>query len=280
MPAQVKVRSYQTNVFVRSILELWKKAVKETEPGTLYRKHVEQDGMIILGTALRNTGLLKGQERKELLSIYKKIAEKRIHANVSEKYQKGVFKNLEYMIRSFELSQIILETPEQFKDIPTDRIHVYGWPHFQNPFIRHVELVRVIFEDDPTSPAKRAAIPSQALSEQYERYRPSAFGVFDYATKSSIINSNPNVFQDEKYHWIYVGKADVQPGSFFWAFRWLMQIPLVGVWQLSDGIKEGNNWHVYVSARFTGPVYVKGSISPNRLYIDYVVLTRDKIALK
>ena len=236
--------------------------------------------MIILGAALRNTGLLKGQERNELLAMYKKIAEKRIHANVSEKYQKEVFQNLEGMIQDFEQSQFILETPEKFKHISKDRIHVYGWPHFQNPFRRQSRQSRVIFVDDPASPAKRAAIPAPPLSAQYEQYKPSSFGVYDFATKSSIENLNHKVFQDEKYHWIYVGKADVQPGSFFWAFRWLMQVPFVGVWQLSDGIKEGNNWHVYVSARFTGPAYVKGSKSPNRLYIDYVVLTRDKISLK
>ena len=59
----------------------------------------------------------------------------------------------------------------------------------------------------------------------------------------------------------------------------VLQSDLPGVWKLSDGIKDGNKWHVYVSSRHTGPVYVKGSKSPNQLFIDYVVLTKDKVKL-
>ena len=276
MILQIKERSYQTGKFIRPVLELWQKAMKETRPGTIYRTHVEQDGMIILGAALRKQGLLKGKERKELLTLYKKIAEKRIKTLVSEKHRKKVFKRLEEMIREFELSQIIVETPAEFRHIPKDRIFVYGWPHFRE--YSH-KPDQVIYEDDPSSPAKRAAIPPPALAAQYEQYKPSSFGVYDFASKQSLVNKNKKVYQDEKYHWIYAGRADIQPGSFFWAFRWVLQIPFAGVWQLSDGIKEGNKWHVYVSARFTGPAYVKGSKSPNKLYIDYVVLTRDKVKL-
>ena len=277
MLLQIKERSYQTNAFVRPILELWKKAMKETAPGSLYRAHVEQDGMIILGAALRRKGLLKGNERKEMMALYKEIAGKRIRTLVSARQQKKTFKKLEEMIREFELSQITIKTPAEFRHIPKDKIHVYGWPHFRE--YSH-KPNQVIFKDDPTSPVKRAAVPPPALSEQHEKYKPTSFGVYDFASKKSLRNGNKKVFQDEKYHWIYVGRADVEPGSFFWAYRWVIQVPFVGVWQLSDGIKDGNKWHVYVSARFTGPAYVKGSKSPNQLYIDYVVLTRDKVALK
>ena len=277
MPAQTKVRSYQTNSFVRPILELWKNAVKQTAPGSVYRKHVEQDGLIIIGAALRCKGLVKGQERNELIAAYRKITADRIREFVGARQVKEAFNRVEEMIRDFELSQIGIKTPAEFKHIPEDRIHVYGWPHFRDH--SHHRNKQPIHVDDPASSAKRAATPAARIHDQYEKYKPRSFGVYDYGTRKSMEKSIKQLPQDEKYHWHYIGRADIQPGSFFWAFRWFLQIPFVGVWQLSDGIKEGNKWHVYVSARFTGPAYVKGSTSPNKLYIDYVVLTRDKVKL-
>ena len=278
MPAQVKVRSYQTNAFVRPILELWKKAVKATAPGSLYRKHVEQDGIIIIGAALRNRGLVKGKEREELIASFRKFTGNRIREFVSSRQDKAAFKRVEEMLRDFELSQIDVKTPPEFQNIPKEKIHVYGWPHFRDH--SHHRDKQKIFVDDMTSFAKRAATPAARTVPQYEKYKPNDFGVYDYGTKKSMAKTFKKLPQDEKYHWLYVGRADIQPGSFFWAFRWMLQVPFTGVWQLSDGIKDGNKWHVYISAKHTGPAYVKGSKSPNKLFIDYVILTRDKVKLK
>ena len=279
MVFQNKVRSYQTDAFICRILALWNQAVKETSPDTDFRRHVEREGLIIMATALKKTGLIKGEERKAMTERFRKLAQERIKKCLSPKRQKLAMAELEKQIKDYDNSQIILPVPEPFKNMPADKIHVFGYPHFRQmhstkkgpqPFV----------VDDPLSPLGKAVTPPPASQPDYEKYAPLSFGVYDYGTKTSIAKTWKSIPQDEKYHWFYVGRANVQPSSFFWAFRWYLQADLLGVWTLSDGIKDGNKWHVYVSCRHTGPVYVKGSKSPNRLYMDYVVLTRDKISLK
>ena len=275
---QNNVRSYQTNAFLRRILTLWNQAVKETSPNTDFRSHVEREGLMIMATALKKTGLIKGEERKSMIECFRKLAQERIRKNLSAKRQKLAFAELEKQIKDYDNSQIILPVPELFKNVPADKIHVFGYPHFRQMHLLK-KTPQPFVVDDPLSPVGKAVTPPPASLPDYEKYAPNSFGVFDYGTRIAMERTCKAIPQDEKYHWFYVGVANVQPSSFFWAFRWYLQCDLLGVWKLSDGIKDGNKWHVYVSSRHTGPVYVKGSKSPNKLFIDYVVLTKDKVKL-
>lgn len=274
----VKVRGYQTNAFIRKVLPLWQKAMKETRSDSNYRRYVEQDGLIILAAALNKTGLVKGQERKEMTDLFRKLAQKRIRFFLAPKQQKITLQALEKKIKAFDNAQIVLPVPALFKNVPAGKIRVFGYPHFRQ-MIYSPKKPQPYIVDDPSSPIGKAVTPPPGSTPSYEKYVPHSFGVYDYGTKTSMERAFKKLPRDEKYHWFYVGRADVKPASFFWAFRWVLQADFTGVWQLSDGVKDGNKWHVYVSAKHTGPVYVKGSKSPNKLFIDYVVITRDKMKL-
>ena len=279
MVYQVTLRSYQTDTFIRKILSLWETAVKETAPGSIFRRHAEQEGLIILAAALRKTGLVKGEERTKMVERFRSLARDRINCYLSPARRKTALKNLEKEIAGYENAQIVIPVPEAFKKVPADKIHVFAYPHFRHmvPPSKGGNQIHVV--DDPASPVGKVVTPPEAAWGSYEKFAPRSFGVYDYGTKKAMAKNLDAIPRDEKYHWFYIGRADVQPASFFWAFRWILQVDLEGVWQLSDGVQDGNKWNVYVSAKHTGPVYVKGSGSPNKLFIDYVVLTREKIAL-
>ena len=213
-----------------------------------------------------------------MIECFRKLAQERIRKYLSAKRQKLAFAELEKQIKDYDNSQIILPVPELFKNVSADKIHVFGYPHFRQMHLLK-KTPQPFVVDDPLSPVGKAVTPPPASLPDYEKYAPNSFGVFDYGTRIAMERTCKAIPQDEKYHWFYVGVANVQPSSFFWAFRWYLQCDLLGVWKLSDGIKDGNKWHVYVSSRHTGPVYVKGSTSPNKLFIDYVVLTKDKVKL-
>ena len=56
-----------------------------------------------------------------------------------------------------------------------------------------------------------------------------------------------------------------------------MGIQLKDAFTIADGIEEANNpnyFDVWVSIRFQGPAYVKGSAKENAVYIDRAALIR------
>ena len=59
------------------------------------------------------------------------------------------------------------------------------------------------------------------------------------------------------------------------AFNWAIQANSSHWYTLTDGDPRDNTWdEVWVSAKFTGPAYVKGSTRPNAIWVDMVVATR------
>ena len=275
MPFQVTARGYQTPEFLRRVLGLLEQALVLAPSGSVSRRYVEQEGLMILASALAEHGLLEGAERQKYTELLKKWAVRRMETYLSPQEKSSCLKRLNEKIRQFDLAQIRIPVPAVFRKVSPDQLRVYAWPHFRQYSERPSEE---IVTEDSASPLGKAVIPPKVRDGNYKKYRPCDFGVYDYGTKKAL-SRNVAVAQDEQYHWYYIGSTEVQPGSFFHAFRWILQVPLSGVWQQADGIRNANQWHFYVSARFTGPVYVKGSSAPDRMYVDYVVLSRQKIQL-
>ncbi|OQA87664.1 MAG: hypothetical protein BWY31_00606 [Lentisphaerae bacterium ADurb.Bin242] len=278
LPAQIRERSYQTPDFIRGLLSLLDEAIELTTPGSIQHCYVKNEGLMIIATALAKPGLLKGAERQQYITRFRNDAIKRIDSLAAPEERDKMFARLEEQIREYEILQIKVETPKIFKSIPSEQIRVYGWPNFKQHSIRPNE--NIVVEDSDSPVGKAVVPPAEAETESaYAQYKPQGFGVYDYGTKKGMSGMKITIPQDEKYHWYLVGQADIYPTSFFHAFRWVLQVQLSGVWTPSDGIIDGNKWYVYVSAKFTGPVYVKGSKQKNRLFIDYVVLSKEKIRL-
>ncbi len=75
---------------------------------------------------------------------------------------------------------------------------------------------------------------------------------------------------DEKYHWHYVSKAELNPDIIYWCeyfqndLRWANLPP------------PANEMEVYVSLKFTGPVFVPGSQKPNGIFLDRILAVPPK----
>ena len=91
---------------------------------------------------------------------------------------------------------------------------------------------------------------------------------------SSPSRVTPGVSADEKYHWYKLGAFEFGRNTIVWGWFWVITADMRGAWTNADGLDGYNTWDVWVSAKFTGPAYVPGSVKRNGVWIDQVILTK------
>lgn len=163
------------------------------------------------------------------------------------------------------------EIPERFKDIPPDRIKQFAYPVFST------------VDDEPGSPLGKALVsPEKGISGKSEHIMkpqagslyPTSFGVYDNDRKNSLALHITDIPKDEQYHWYEVGEFDFGKNTFLWAWFWLLNANLRGVWTNADGIDGFNLWNVWISVRISGPAYVEGSQQKNQVMLDRIILIK------
>lgn len=181
-----------------------------------------------------------------------------------------------------------LPVPEQFKDIPRERLRDVIYPSFG--------LWRSRLVEDDQSPAKKAVVyfveDPQACSlplttglyDDFMGLRKLPDGQPDFGPMLKI-QSAP---ADEQYHWYRIGRyslgksTGVYGSSMFMHHPWSMRVNLHALHTLADGIERGskddpNRYDVYLSLKITGPAYVPGSTKPNAIWVDRVILVRPEV---
>ena len=273
-------RSYTDEKFMQQV---WKELVlaqKLTAPGSVYRKHVEEEMITPLYTILKNS-TWKFDNRKEMEKLYTSLRKELIAGhNPAPRFQKRFKDRLEADLRNFITLNI--PVPRGFEN---KRVIMRGWPQFS--WSSKNSSASIV--DDPDSIVGKALISPPGRKKNLNRHSPVPgafvrrftsldFGVYDYSTRSSIGRRfNKNIPQDEKYHWYKIGKAKLEAGSFLWGFYWGMNCRLGDLYQRDDGLPEDTNvWEIWVSFKVTGPRYVKGSTKKDELYMDQVMLVKDK----
>ena len=85
--------------------------------------------------------------------------------------------------------------------------------------------------------------------------------------------------QDEKYHWYKFPKKlqMKEPISTFGTHGWTIHVDTSHLYTIPDGDPETNIWDAWVSVKYTGPAYVKGSKKENAVFVDMLVLTRGEV---
>ena len=276
-------RPYCTEGFMRECWNDLEQAYRLTEPGTIYRDHVEREMLSPMFVILRNTDWKIG-DREKMIARYTSIRERLLkNYNTNAKPARDRQKQMREKLRS-DLNCFIklnLPVPEQFKN---RKVKMLGWPQLKwSNGIGYPDQ----FVDDPDS------VTGKALITQKPRYvrigttihslvKPgirtmysTAVGVVDRASKSSKGRDLKKVVaKDEKYHWYRIGVCRIFPGSFVWIYYWRCQCPLGSVWQPDDGMPGLNVWEIWVSLKFTGPAYVEGSKQPDRIWWDQVLLVK------
>ena len=109
---------------------------------------------------------------------------------------------------------------------------------------------------------------------------PMEFGIYDQTNKKVVLKKilkPEEVAQDEKYHLINIGKY-VMPGKIISYQMWGHASWSMGLTRLISNLwnpaEVGTVYDVYVSAKLTGPAYVKGSTKENAAFVDRVIFVK------
>ena len=115
--------------------------------------------------------------------------------------------------------------------------------------------------------------------------KPVPFGVWDFAAKKACascgkgggIAITPETC-DGRYHWHRLGNWHLGESSTFWfTGTWYPNWGLGSLHRVCDGLNEDedDNWvEIWVSVRFQGPGYVKGSTEPDGVWADRIAVRR------
>lgn len=162
------------------------------------------------------------------------------------------------------------DLPPQFAGVAAEDIKLFAHPHF--PF--SYQDARRVKDPESSMPLSLAYLPV----DQSKHKVPWVMGLYEPTAKKAKTKRLYDIPQDEKYHWILIDRFKIGPMTRIWApGSWHMGIQLKDAFTIADGIEEANNpnyFDVWVSIRFQGPAYVKGSAKENAVYIDRAALIR------
>ncbi len=109
--------------------------------------------------------------------------------------------------------------------------------------------------------------------------KPFVTGIYDATLKKNVLKkrfSPEELKQDEKYHLYYLGRTAI-PGEhklsmyahWTWTLRTHHTLQMTYSWADAD-----REYDIYLSLKFTGPAYVKGSKKENAVYLDRVIYVK------
>ncbi|MBU0608831.1 MAG: DUF4838 domain-containing protein, partial [Armatimonadetes bacterium] len=161
--------------------------------------------------------------------------------------------------------------PEPFRGLPPARVMQFLYPSFQRTGV---------IVADPEAAGGKALRLGNTGAEAHDT--DPVFGLYDQQRKEhgpTLTIPRADVPQDGKYHLYKVGRWRMLPGTRLWGHRsWLVGCLDIGDACAAHGADPGPNatdWEVWVSAKFTGPAYVRGSTDKeNGYYLDRVVLVK------
>lgn len=185
--------------------------------------------------------------------------------------------------KKYAADTLILKRPEQFKNIPDENIRMIAYPNFRGVGNFNARVVK-----DPDSIQGNALCAANLnpefhgvnkfLPKTRHGFKTTHFKWSNHKASGGVETVLKAVPQDEKYHWYRLpGKFEMKPLSYFWGFGWAIQASTQHLYTLTDGNPLDNTWdQIWVSAKFTGPAYVKGSTKPNAIWVDMAVLIRNE----
>ena len=264
--------SYVTPDFYAEMQALFDRAEAACAPDSPALLHVYRERIRLDYTMLANWDQLEGKlPAGGIMPLDRNAAMRRVETRAgsllkrlgySEKISKP---HLDQLANQLQRWANPLPVPAQFLNF--DVVQFY-WPDFIEANER-----RVIVADPEASDGKAMRVSRTDL--EYHQKDP-VFGVHDPQRKktlSSLIIRKPEIPQDGKYHWYKLGRCGIRPGTYLYGHdQWRIQLALDRVY-VQDDNPEGNQWDVWVSAKFTGPAYVNGSAEAEcGFYVDRVVL--------
>ncbi len=277
--------NFITTRFMIDSYLMFKQAENKTSPRSQYRKRLHYEMIPLLWQMLMS---YPGDVKKFQKA---KISEDTLKQECREYCLEFIKRNNpakpEKYIKEFDKKFAALSTrlpvPEKFKRYGEGDIRIYGYPQFRP--MPHVFCKMIDDPESPTGKALMSANPNPAFHGTKKTvsgkngkikwaFRTTKFEVGCQDVRKYKNITLEKVAQDEKYHWYLIPRAEVSSKCLLWGHCWAIQVDLSQAYQLADGISDNNVWNVWMSLKFTGQEWVRGSKKKNAIYLDQVVLVR------
>lgn len=163
------------------------------------------------------------------------------------------------------------ELPERFRSLPPERVMQFLYPSF---------MKGGVLVPDPEAGGGKALRLGNTGADAHAA--DPVFGLYDQQRKEygpTLTIAKADLPQDGKHHLYKVGRWRILPGTRLWGHKsWMMgclDIEYAYSPPGADATPNANDWEVWVSAKFTGPAYIRGSQDKeNGYYLDRVILVR------
>lgn len=277
-PVPPNMREYYTAKYFKKAFALLNKAVEavKNNKNPLIKANIEREFIPVYGALIRRYFRLHEDDRaawnyEDLLKNYEKYLMPSIDYYYPLKGDRlnlnGVLKNTwRQRLTALKAAQKQVKIPEQFKGK-----NVIALPYYT------FKTKSVKFIDDKDSIYGKAV----ALGKEFPnktKNGTTGFGIWDTGRKRPLAAKNiktTDVPQDEKYHIVRLGKVTFRNSTpYFWGTStWIIQCALDNIYEPTATDKE-NTYDAYMSVKFSGPVYVKDSNSPDFIAIDAIYFVK------
>ena len=205
------------------------------------------------------------EERRQLLS---ELTDNRIKVLRAYGLTPDRLKKAEQDIRLpiEESMMVFTDIPEEVKKLPPGTIRFLG-PSRQNCGGSNGKFVQ-----DPDSKMRRVVMWSNSNPKKFTRQ--IGCGIYDRQWKKAK-STRITAPDDEKYHWFRIVRFSMGPSTIFFALDWHAGFNLKGFFIISDGVKaedDPNLYDLWVSVKFQGPAYRKGSTRENGIFFERAML--------
>lgn len=165
--------------------------------------------------------------------------------------------------------------PDRFGHLRPGLVAQYYWPHFT----RGGASSAILVSDPKAADGKAFRIEDTSLEKHTGN---PVFGLWDAGkpneTGPTITIARAEIPQDGGYHWYRIGRYRISGGvELFGHGSWGVRCLVLAkdVFDPNNELPDANDWTVWVSAKLTGPAYIKDSQEKeNGFYLDRVVLVK------
>lgn len=269
------LREYLTIAYFDHVFGLFDKALA-LAPNAKIKANIERELVpVYAGFLMRAKKLdMKNAKRKydinKMLDEYIKSATAAVKYYYPQKDVKGTYQRLMKELQEYKNNALLINNPPEIPEVFKGR-RVIDMPYY---FFHKLASVDVINDKDSVINGKAICagdrVPRKTVNGK------TNFGIYDMKNKRilrAISLDSAKVAQDEKYHIIKVGRINLKHNMiyFYGTNTWVLQCRITDAFDPAAS-DEKNSYDVYMSVKFSGPLYVKGSKNPNRISINRVML--------
>jgi hypothetical protein len=274
-------RSYTDGAFLEKCYRLLKKALVAAPADSDYARRVQQEMIAPLAVIIMNPQYdffqRTGLKKEAIVAEYKQAQLSRIDQPwISDQRRQDDIAALETEIAGMNL---VFPTPDFLQN--RGKTIKFAWPQMQG--YQNVQI-----EPDADSIMGKALVARAKEGKEKEMHdmekpfagghRPNEFGVYNTGDKRWSQTLKTEIPQDEKYHWYKIQAFELGSSSFLWGFYWNMSVKFNSVYANADGMPGYNIWETWISVKYAGPAYAKGSTQKNGVFLDQVILVKPETA--